>query len=66
MHKSVYHRFDSGSVLLYDRLGDYRPDNMRVHVDFRHYFGLGPPQTAQCVADNIEQKWGSAGCVGRL
>jgi hypothetical protein len=43
-----------------------RPDNMRIHVDFKHYFGLGPPQTPQCTADDIEQKWENAGRVGRL
>jgi Uncharacterized alpha/beta hydrolase domain (DUF2235) len=66
MHKSVYQRFDAGPVLLYDRLDDYRPDSMRVHVDFRHYFGLGPQQAPQCVADDIEQKWKNASCIGRL
>jgi hypothetical protein len=66
MHKSVYQRFDAGPVLLYGRLDDYRPDSMRVHVDFRYYFGLGPPQAPQCVADDIEQKWKNASCIGRL
>jgi hypothetical protein len=39
MHKSVYQRFDfeAGSVLLYDRIGEYRPDNVRIHVDLKHY-----------------------------
>jgi hypothetical protein len=40
MHKSVYQRFEARSVLLYDGIGGYRPDNMRIHVDFKHYFGL--------------------------
>jgi hypothetical protein len=66
MHKSVYQRFEAGLVLLYDRIGDDRPDNMRVHVGFRHYFGLGAPQTPKCTADDIEQKWENAGRVGRL
>ena len=66
MHKSVYERFEAGPVLLYDRISDYRPDNMRVHVDFKYYFGLGAPQTPQCTADDIEQKWENAGRVGRL
>jgi hypothetical protein len=42
IHQSVYRRFEAGSVLLYDRMGDYRPDNMRAYVDFRHYFDLSP------------------------
>jgi Uncharacterized alpha/beta hydrolase domain (DUF2235) len=66
MHKSVYRRFEAGPVLLYDRMGDYRPDNMRLHIDFKHYFGLGPPHIPQYVADDIEQKWKDAGYVGRL
>ena len=66
MHRSVYQRFEVGPVLLYDRIDDYRPDNMRVHVDFMHYFGSGAPQTSQCVADDIEQKWKDTGYIGRL
>jgi hypothetical protein len=34
MHKSVYWRFEAGPVLLGDRMIGYRPDNVRVHVDF--------------------------------
>jgi hypothetical protein len=63
--KSVYLRFAAGPVLLYDRVGDCRPENMRVHVDFKHYFGLGQLQTPRCTADDIEQKWENAGRVGR-
>ncbi len=66
MHKSVYQRFEAGRVLLYDRLVGYRPDNMRVHVDFKQYFGLGPPREPQCVADDIELKWKDTGYKGRL
>jgi hypothetical protein len=66
MHKSVYRRFEAGSVLLYDRMAAYRPDNMRVHVDFKHYFDGSAAQLPQCVADDIEQKWENAGYVGRL
>jgi hypothetical protein len=47
-------------------MGDYRPDNMRLHIDFKHYFGLGPPHIPQYVSDDIEQKWKDAGYVGRL
>lgn len=38
MHKSVYRRFEAGSILLYDRIAAYRPDYMRVHVDFKHHW----------------------------
>jgi hypothetical protein len=44
MHKSVYRRFETGSVLLYDRMAAYWPDNIRVHIDFKHYFGGGAAQ----------------------
>jgi hypothetical protein len=66
MHKSVYRRFEAKSVLLHDRLAAYRPDNMRVHLDFKHYFGGRAAQLPQCVADDIEQKWEKASYVGRL
>ncbi|QQO16702.1 DUF2235 domain-containing protein [Bradyrhizobium diazoefficiens] len=66
MHKSVYRRFEAGSVLLYDRMAAYRPDNMRVHVDFKHYFDGSAGQPPQCIADDIERKWENAGYVGRL
>ena len=56
MHKSVYRRFEAASVLLYDRMAAYRPDNMRVHVDFKHYFNGSAAQLPQCVDDDIEQK----------
>ncbi|MBK3665069.1 DUF2235 domain-containing protein [Bradyrhizobium diazoefficiens] len=66
MHKSVYRRFETASVLLYDRVATYRPDNMRVHVDFRHYFDQSTAQPPQCIADDIELKWTNGGCTGRL
>jgi hypothetical protein len=66
MHKSVYRRFETGPVLLYDRMADYRPTNMRVHVDFAHYFGFSVREAPQYAADDIELKWKNAGCVGRL
>lgn len=66
MHKSVYRRFEAGPVLLYDLMCDYRPDNMRLHIDFNHYFDLGPPRIPQYVADDIEQEWKNAGYVGRI
>ncbi|MGY4253646.1 hypothetical protein ACVI1L_000714 [Bradyrhizobium sp. USDA 4516] len=40
----------------------YWPDNMRVHVDFKHYFDASVAQLPQCVVDDIEQKWD----IGRL
>jgi hypothetical protein len=66
MHKSVYRRFEAGPVLLYERIGDYRPNNMRIHVDFTHYFDSGVKEAPKHVADDIELKWKNAGCVGRL
>jgi hypothetical protein len=59
MHHSVYARFAAGSVLLYDRLGPYRPLNLACHVDFQHYYDAKkmPPAELQFVADNIELKW---------
>jgi hypothetical protein len=66
MHQSVYHRFEGSQVLLYDRMASYRPDNMRVHVDFNHYFDDGEPRAPQCIADDIELKWKNSGYPGRL
>lgn len=66
MHKSVYRRFEAGPVVLYDRVTAYRPDNMRVHVDFKHYYGQSGAQPPQCEADDIEQKWKNGGYAGRL
>jgi hypothetical protein len=39
---------------------------MRVHVDFTHYFGVGVKEAPKQVVDDIELKWGNAGCVGQL
>lgn len=66
MHKSVYRRFEAGPVLQYDTIDDYRPRNMQVHVDFRHYFDQSAAQPPQCMADDIELRWERAGFVGRL
>ena len=59
MHKSVYARFETGPVVQYDAFGCYRPDNLRRHVDFEHYFtgGSKPAGWPGCVADDIEFKW---------
>lgn len=63
MHKSVYRRFAAGPVVLFDRIGPYRPSPMRSHVDFVQYFDPNAtdpkpvdPETSQ-VADDIEYKW---------
>jgi len=70
MHKSVYQRFEGDPVLLFDRIGRYRPPSMEKHVDFRQYFGSDatgkPAEKPQCVADDIEAKWAKAGYPGRL
>lgn len=69
MHKSVYRRFKQGAVLLFDQLGEYRPQNMRRHIDFEHYYDAndgGSSHDPECVADDIEMKWEKAGCPGKL
>jgi hypothetical protein len=61
MHKSVYRRFEAGEVVLFDKMGRYRPQNLAVHIDFEQYFdGTTNPQPSpnpECVADDIEAKW---------
>jgi len=59
MHRSVYQRFEAGQVVLYDRLGLYRPSNLACHVDFQHYYdgSKKAPSEPQCVADSVEQRW---------
>lgn len=66
MHKSVYARFSADQVLLFDRQAAYRPDNLRVHVDFQHAFGGDLPVSPQYRADDIERRWTEASYVGRL
>ena len=71
MHRSVYRRFDTSSVMVFDEMKAYRPTNLQTHVDFEQYFGLNsasarPAQNPQCLADDIEAKWAQAGYVGRL
>jgi hypothetical protein len=63
MHKSVYRRFAAGPVVLFDKIGAYRPLPMKSHVDFVQYFDPNiadpkpaDPETSQ-VADDIEYKW---------
>jgi hypothetical protein len=62
MHKSVYRRFDVGPVVLSDTTAPYRPVNMNEHVDFVQYYDPkledpNPPNPAQKMADDIEEKW---------
>ena len=71
MHKSVYQRFTSGPVLIFNKMGLYRPTNLQTHVDFAQCFSLGsrgsgPSPTQSCIADDIETKWKTAGYVGRI
>jgi uncharacterized protein (DUF2235 family) len=65
MHKSVYRRYEAGSVVLFDTIGNYRPSNMSNHVDFLQYYdpvnlNPRPADPPQCIADDIETKWTSA------
>ena len=59
MHKAVYARFEAKEVVLYDIIASYRPDNLKCHVDFAHYYDetLLRPADLQCVADDIEARW---------
>jgi hypothetical protein len=61
MHKSVYARFEAGEVVLYDRLGEYRPLNLKDHVDFAHYYDGSPGAASQCVADDVESRYRGIG-----
>jgi hypothetical protein len=65
MHKSVYRRFATGPVVLFDTTGKYRPANMSEHVDFVQYYDPNnqnpkPADPAQTLADDIEGKWAKA------
>jgi hypothetical protein len=68
MHKSVYQRFASGPALTFNQISLYRPINLRTHVDFAPYFNPGSngPGSKTCIADDIEAKWITAGCPGRI
>jgi Uncharacterized alpha/beta hydrolase domain (DUF2235) len=57
MHRSVYARFEAGEVVLYDHLGEYRPVNLKNHVDFAHYYTGSPGAAPQCVADDVESRY---------
>ncbi len=51
MHRSVYERFDLPEVLLYDRMGPYRPETLRNHIDFARYYEDGAPFPAASCAN---------------
>ena len=38
LHRSVYERFDARDVLLYDRVGPYRPEALRHHKDLAPFY----------------------------
>ena len=57
MHQSVYARFEAGDVVLYDHLGEYRPANLKKHVDFAHYYDGSASAAPQCVADDVEHRY---------
>ena len=64
MHKSVYGRFETGPVVLFDTVDSYRPVNMNEHVDFVQYYDPNikdpqPANPAQTMADDIEGRWDS-------
>jgi len=58
MHRSVYQRFAAAEVVQYDTAKAYRPENLRNHVDFAHYYdGQRPaPPEPVAVADNVEER----------
>jgi hypothetical protein len=65
MHKSVYRRYEAGGVVLFDKVGNYRPVNMNKHVDFVQYYDPANPRPKpadppRCLADDIEEKWAQA------
>src|SRR5262249_3353082 len=60
MHKSVYARFAVPDVVQYDLMAAYRPDNIRKHVDFAHYYVPGAPAPTGAlkgIAEDVEAKW---------
>jgi hypothetical protein len=71
MHKSVYQRFENGTVLIFNQMGLYRPINLETHVDFKQYFEpsagrSGPNLVRSCIADDIETRWETTGYIGRI
>jgi Uncharacterized alpha/beta hydrolase domain (DUF2235) len=57
MHLSVYARFEAAEVVLYDHLGQYRPANLKNHVDFAYYYDGSSGAAPQCVADDVERRY---------
>ena len=58
MHPTVYERFEAGPVVHYDERKIYRPDNLREHEDFKHYYAGGnPPPQRLAIADSVERRW---------
>ena len=60
MHKSVYARFAADDVLQYNVMAAYRPDNLKKHADFAHYYVPGAPVptgSLKGIADDVEAKW---------
>jgi uncharacterized protein (DUF2235 family) len=43
VHRSVYERFDQREVQVYERMEAYRPETLRDHIDFAHYYNEGAP-----------------------
>jgi hypothetical protein len=57
MHQSVYARFAASDVVLYDHRGEYRPANLKNHIDFAHYYDGSAGAPPQCVADDVERRY---------
>jgi Uncharacterized alpha/beta hydrolase domain (DUF2235) len=62
MHQSVYARFAADDVVLYDHLGEYRPANLKNHVDFAHYYDGSAGAVPQYVADDVERRYREKSC----
>jgi hypothetical protein len=43
IHRTAYKRFDLESVQTFDGVGPYRPEILRLHVDFENFYKLGAP-----------------------
>jgi len=43
--------------VLYDHLGEYRPANLKNHIDFAHYYDGSASAPPQCVADDVERRY---------
>ena len=59
MHRSVYARMAAATVVQYDTLSAYRPDNVRNHIDLGSFW-TGQPLSQekwQAFADDVEARW---------